>query len=142
MTQLPESYRHNKPKIAFASAEYKRNTHSWEAEPYSLNWIDGITNPLYEKILSKTGHVLFNQQSKESRISKIEFMKRFVDLMKLFPELAANSSFHKGQRYDQMKADAIDYNRAKYACIQAFQTKNLGNWKKVQKPAETDEFHL
>lgn len=55
---------------------------------------------------------------------------------------AANALFDAGQSYDKMKTDAIDYNLAKEACIQAFKDKNLGNWNKVQKPSEIEKFTL
>lgn len=69
-------------------------------------------------------------------------MKRFVDVMKNLPHLPANTPFDAAQTYDKMKEDAIDYNTAKEACIEAFRSKSLGNWAKVQKPSEIDKFTL
>lgn len=140
MPELPLPYRHNKPKIAFAAAEYKRNTHCDEASMHSYNWIIG--HPEYEKILSKTGLVLKGTQECASRISKMELMKRFVDVMQRLPDSTVPTSFDAGHPYDKMKAEAVDYNCAKEACIKAFQDKNLGNWNKVQKPAEIEKFTL
>lgn len=68
-------------------------------------------------------------------------LKMFVNAMQNLPR-AANALFDAGQSYDKMKTDAIDYNLAKEACIQAFKDKNLGNWNKVQKPSEIEKFTL
>lgn len=140
MPQLPSPYRHNKPHIAFASAAYKRDTHTSEASMHSINWI--LSDPTCEKILSKTGLILKDSTEYASRISKMELMKRFVDVMQHLPDFAANTSFDARQTYDKMKAEAIDYNSAKEACIKAFQVNKLGNWNKMQKPSEIEKFTI
>lgn len=137
---LPPLYRHNKPKIVFASAAYKRDTHEREASPHSINWIVGDSK--YEKVLSKTGLVQKDSQEYPSRISKVKMMKRFVGVMQLLPDSTADAPFDARQSYDKMKAEAIDYNSAKEACIKAFRDSNLGDWKKVQKPSEIEKFTL
>lgn len=138
---LPPPYRHHKSKILFASAAYKRDTHEKrEASPHSINWIVG--DPKYEKVLSKTGLVTKDSQEYPSRISKVEIMKRFVDVMQLLPDSTADDPFDARQSYDKMKAKAIDYNFAKEACIKAFRDSKLGDWKKVQKPSEIEKFTL
>lgn len=140
MSELPSKYRHNEAKIAFATVEYKRQTHLEAPAPHSLNWIFG--RQTCEKIVSKTGLVHAEEPNEcASRISKCEMLRNFVDVMQNLPH-AANASFDAGQAYDKMKTDAIDYQLAKEACIQAFKDKNLGSWNKVQKPSEIEKFTL
>lgn len=141
LSQLPSQYRHIKPHIAFGSP-YKRNTHSDEASPYSINWIVCDPAHAYEKIVSKLGLISKASEESPSRISKMELMKRFVDVMQHLPDFAAHTTFDATQTYEKMKADAIDYNSAKEAFIKAFQAKNLGDWCKVQKPTEIDKFRM
>lgn len=140
MPPLPSPYRHNKPKIAFTSSAYIRDTHVAEADAFSINWIVG--NPKYEKILSKTGLASKDATGCASRISKRELMKRFIDVWQQLPNSPAKPPFDDKQSYAKMKADAVDYCRAKEACIQAFKDKNLGDWNKMQKPPGIDNFTL
>lgn len=140
MPPLSPPYRHNKPNIAFATALYTRDTHVAEAAVYSLNWIVG--NPNYEKILSKTGLTLKKSLPCASRISKHELMKRFVDVWQHIPAWPAKTPIDAKQSYAKMKAAAVDYNRAKEACIKAFKDSNLGDWNKMQKPPGIDNFTL
>lgn len=135
MPNLPASYRHHKPKCAFTTVEYKRCTQFEDPAPHSFNWIIG--RQTCEQIVSKTG---LNDDC-ASRISKLELLKQFVNVINNLPH-AEKTSFDAGQTYDKQKAQAIDYNVAKEACIKAFKDKNLGSWYKVQKPLEIEKFTL
>lgn len=69
-------------------------------------------------------------------------MKRFVNAMQRLPQPNGNTAFDANQTYGEMKMDATNYQRAKDACVQAFDAKNLGKWNKVQKPSEIEGFKL
>lgn len=44
--------------------------------------------------------------------------------------------------YHDLKLIGTSYQTAKDKCIEAFRQAGLGSWEKVQKPPETDRFHL
>lgn len=106
---------------------------------FSLNWIIGSRE--IERIYSATGKVC-DAPNTPSRISKHALFGRFLYLRKQLKHLTADSTLPTPARplYETEKLLATDYQSAKEACIDAFASSGLGNWRYAMKPAEIDRF--
>ncbi|GAB6022998.1 hypothetical protein CHUAL_007090 [Chamberlinius hualienensis] len=129
---LPPPYEFHEPLLGVCSSSENRQTA--KAPNSSVTWTLGMND--VEIVNGITGKL---EHGEVCRLAKLRFFERFL---KLYKELAEHLNVERSfsNRYDDVKADAVDYLYAKNQLVIAFQKAGLGKW--VDKPIEQDQFEI
>lgn len=131
---ITKPYRINKPNLSGINNPEQRQL--GKAPNFAVNWCIGDEG--LEVINMTTGKL---EQGSESRLCKLEMLKRFLALQgRLSTTLDCESEKLPKVYYGELKAMNTQYQEMRNALVEHFKKAGYGQW--VKKPLEQDEFLL
>ncbi|XP_054707132.1 double-stranded RNA-specific editase Adar-like [Uloborus diversus] len=132
LKDLPPRYHLHKPKMSSTTSPELR--HLVKSPNFSVNWTSGLGRA--EVINATTGK---QENGQMSRLCKRAYFQRFMNIYDRLSHVG-NYVVPSLTIYSAYKKSVKDYEAAKKAFIDSFETAGLGKW--VKKPAEQNEFEL